>query len=153
MKEIITGTIHGAMGSVVGGKIQGATGDVPYLDRNGHELHKDIKTMAASLQHLCHKQEDQTCPPHYEPVTLQPGTLIPMHNEDFKRNYNLALCAASVSVNFQVPSLGQAFALTLNAGWNVLNMPPGTYWGLPSNASGNTTVLYCATNVSYGTAI
>ena len=153
MKEIISGGIHGVVGGLTGNKVQQLAGAAPYLATNGEDVHCDIRSMVQCLQYLCHKEEDKAQHPYYETVLLQPGAMIPMHNESHNRAYNMALVSASTVVNFQVEGLGQAFSLTLPAGWSVLNMPDGTLWGLPSNASNNVAVKYCASNSVFGNAI
>jgi hypothetical protein len=153
MNRFIEGSAHAIVGGLAGNKLDKATSQSPYLAENGQQVHSDIQAMVACLQYLCHKAEDEQLKPIYQPIMLQPGTLIPMHNERTNRLYNMALVATSTSVQFKVPGLGQPFALTLAAGWNVLNMPDYTEWGLPSAAPNNVSVIYCASNSVFGTAI
>lgn len=153
MRHVITGGSQAIVGGLTGKKLEKLTGDVPYLAVNGEDLHRDVRSIAECLQYICHKEEDKALKPFYKPVVLQPGLLIPMHNESHNRTYNMALAATSTVVQFKVPGLGQAFTLTLQAGWNILNMPDSTEWGLPASASGNISLIYCASNSMFGNAI
>jgi len=152
MNHLIAGGTQAIVGNLTGKQLDKVTGDIPYLAENGADVHRDIKTIADCMLYLC-KKEDKNTKPYYERITLQPGTLIPMLNEAHDRNYNMALLSAATTVNFQVIGLGQAFSLSLMPGWNVLNMPDGTLWGLPSAAAANVSILYCASDVMFGNAI
>lgn len=153
MRHVIAGGSQAIIGGLTGKKLEKLTGEVPYLVENGEDLHNDVKSIVECLQYICHKEEDKALKPFYEPVVLQPGALIPMHNESHNRAYNMALVSASTIVQFKVPGLGQAFSLTLQAGWNILNMPDSTEWGQPSSASGNVSLIYCSSNTQFGNAI
>lgn len=142
--------IQGAMAGIVGDKA-GETlyGHGHLEDGNQQEcLHADIHAIRDSLKKIAGTGDQR---PFFDRVTLQPGILIPMDKMD--RAYNIAFVAASTAIQFEVIGLGQAFTLTLQPGWSVLNMPEGTRWGLPSNAVGSVGVVYCATNEIFGNAI
>lgn len=153
MRHVITGGMQGITGGLAGKQLEKITGQSPYLADNGEALHNDIKQMVRCLEYLCHKEEDTSSKPIYDTIVLQPSTFISMNNENYHRNYNMALVAQSTVVQFKVAELGQAFSLTLQAGWNILNMPDYTQWALPSSATSNVTLRYCASNVLFGNAI
>jgi hypothetical protein len=148
MNQIITGAAGGIVGDLTGEALYGK----PHLEESGNQecLHRDIHKIVACLEHITSVSPRA---PRYKRITLQPGTLVPMHNEHYDRHYNVAQVSAITPVIFEVIGLGQAYSLTLNPGWNVLNMPEQTNWGLPSNASANVSVLYCASDVLFGNAV
>lgn len=151
MNHLIAGGAQAIVSGLAGKKLEKVTGDIPYLAEKGEDVHCDIKAMVDCLRFLCEKAERDD-KPFYQTVVLQPATLIPMWNESHHRNYTMALVAQSTPVQFQV--VGQPImSLTLQAGWNVLNMPPDTTWGLPSSATANVSVTYCASNAIFGNAI
>lgn len=152
-RHVITGGTQGIVGGLAGKKLEKITGDTPYLVDNGEELHSDIKQMVRCLEYLCHKEEDNTLKPIYDTIVLQPSAFITMNNESYHRNYNMAFVTQSTPVQFKIAELGQAFTLTLQAGWNILNMPDFTQWALPSSATSSVTLRYCASNVLFGNAI
>ncbi len=146
MNTIIAGAAAGIVGDKTGEKLYGKS----HLDEHGECVHMDLHKMLACLEHIASIGPRA---PVFHRCALQIGTLVPMNNESYDRHYNVALVSASTVVQFEVIGLGQAFSLTLAAGWNILNMPEHTNWGLPSNASSNVSVLYCATDVTFGNAI
>jgi len=62
------------------------------------------------------------------------------------RKYTMLLVASSLSLVCDVPFVGQV-NLTLQVGWNVLNLPDGT--GLALSSGNDTPVLYRCTNVQF----
>lgn len=149
--HIIAGGLSGIVGGITGKQVENLS--KAYFDEYGPDIHKDIKDVLGCLQYICHCQEDLILKPVYDTVVLQPGYFISMNNEKYHRAYNMALVTSSTQVQFKVPELGAAFTLTLQAGWNILNMPDYTQWALPSAASSNVTLRYCAGNHVFGNAI
>jgi|SRR5712672_643430 len=146
MNNIITGAAAGILGDKTGEALYGRG----HLEHSEQQecLHCDVHAIREGIERIASQGSFK---PIYERIVLQPGILIPM--EKFDRNYNIALVSASTPVQFEVIGQGQAFTLTLAAGWNILNMPEDTRWGLPSNAAGNVSVVYCATNELFGNSI
>lgn len=144
MNEIIVGAASAIVGDKTGEVLYGK----PHLETHGECLHADIHEMKDYLRKMV---GDVKRKPIYDLVTLQPGVLVPM--DKLNRFYSVAMVSAATAINFEVIGLGQAFSLTLQPGWNVLNMPDDTRWGLPSNAANNVGVVFCATDVLFGNAI
>ena len=145
MNNIITGAMSGIVGDKTGEALYGKS----HLDEHGECLHMDIHKMLACLEHITSVSPRS---PIYQRITLQPGALVGMNNEVYDRYYNIAFVNTATQVVFEIIGQGQA-TMTLVAGWNVLNMPHFTNWGLPSGATGNVNVLYCASDLMFGDAI
>ncbi len=145
MNQIIAGAAAGILGDKTGEALYGKS----HLDEHGECVHMDLHRILECLERIL--EHPRTRPPVFDRITLQPGILIPMDKLD--RDYSVALVAASTPIQFEIIGLGQAFSLTLAAGWNILNMPDGTRWGLPSNAANSVGVVYCATDDIFGNSI
>jgi len=146
MNTIITGATAAIVGDKAGEVLYGKS----HLDEHGECVHHDLHKIVENIERMASASPR---PPIYQRVTLQPGYLVPMDNERYDRHYNLALVSSSMQIQFEVIGLGQPFTLTLAAGWNVLNMPEHTNWGLTSGAGSNASILYCASDHMFGNAI
>lgn len=145
MNNIITGAAAGILGDKTGEALYGKG----HLEESHNQecLHADIHAIRDCLEHLAGRSRKAI----FDRTVLQPGILIPM--DIFDRDYNVALVSVNTPVQFEVVGLGQAFTLLLAPGWNTLNMPEGTRWGLPASAKSNVSVLFCATDDLFGNAV
>lgn len=142
--QIMTGAVAGVAAS----KADAATSK-SYLDEHAPDIHHDIHTISDLLQQIeehlragvCRKRDKQ------ETLVLQPGIMLPLST--YERAYTLMFAPVTVLVKFDVPGVGITY-LTLVPGWNVLNLPDGTWAGLDISATTSVSVLYRATDVLFG---
>lgn len=66
--------------------------------------------------------------------------------------YNMMFCAAAVALTFTIPGIGST-QLSLQPGWNIVNMPDQTSVSQASGATSALNVYFMASTHSFGTAL
>lgn len=116
-----------------------------HLEIFGECLHSDIH----DIKHAILSRDDKGV--FYEPTTLQPGILVQLDIAKLRRKYSMVFVAETITLQFEISglSLTNTF-LTLQPGWNILNVPDGSRWGLPATAPQNISVLFAASDELFG---